>query len=48
MDHAEEMSVESPRKTQDVQEVTGESAGMQRDEEETMHGGWNQKGKRRR
>ena len=27
MDHVEEMSLESPRKMQDVQEVMGESAG---------------------
>ena len=40
--------LESPRERQDVQEVMDEDcSGRRREEEEKMHGGWNQKGKRR-
>ena len=49
VDHVEEMSLESPRKRQDVQGVMSEFAGKGNErKEEKMRGGWNQNGKRRR
>ena len=49
VEHVGEMSLGSPRKSQDVQGVMGEFAGKGNErKEEKMRGGWNQKGKRRR
>ena len=48
MDHVEEMSLESPRKIQNVQSVRGETARMQREEVVKMRGGRNQEEERRR
>ena len=48
VDHVEEISLESSRKSQNVQVVMSETAGKARREEEKMRGDWNQKGTLRR
>ena len=47
VDHDEEMTLESPRKRQEVQDRWRRLSGRRREEAKKMHGGWNQKGKRR-